>query len=110
MFGVAIAAEWQPWVALAILAGMFVLFVRETYPVEVTAIGGAALMLVLGILPGGSGTVRLSRLLGRSRALEVVLGCDDVDADLAEDWGWVNRTLVDRCDGVTQGASGAKVE
>jgi enoyl-CoA hydratase/carnithine racemase len=49
--------------------------------------------VALGILPGGSGTVRLSRLLGRSRALEVVLGCDDVDADLAEDWGWVNRTL-----------------
>ncbi len=49
--------------------------------------------VALGILPGGSGTVRLSRLLGRSRALEVVLGCDDVDADLAERWGWVNRTL-----------------
>ena len=49
--------------------------------------------VALGILPGGSGTVRLPRLIGRSRALEVVLGCDDVDADLAERWGWVNRTL-----------------
>lgn len=49
--------------------------------------------VALGILPGGSGTVRLSRLLGRSRTLEVVLGCEDVDADLAERWGWVNRTL-----------------
>lgn len=49
--------------------------------------------VALGILPGGSGTVRLSRLLGRSRGLEVMLGCDDVDADLAERWGWVNRTL-----------------
>ena len=49
--------------------------------------------VALGILPGGSGTVRLARLLGRSRALEVVLGCDDVDADLAEAWGWVNRSL-----------------
>lgn len=37
--------------ALAIVAGMFVLFLRETYPVEVVAIGGAAAMLVLGILP-----------------------------------------------------------
>ena len=42
--------------------------------------------VALGILPGGSGTVRLSRLIGRSRALEVVLGCGDVDADLAERW------------------------
>ena len=49
--------------------------------------------VALGILPGGSGTVRLSRLLGRSRALEVVLGCDDVSAELAEAWGWVNRAL-----------------
>ncbi len=38
-------------VALAILAGMFVLFIRETYPVEVVAIAGTAAMLVLGILP-----------------------------------------------------------
>lgn len=49
--------------------------------------------VALGILPGGSGTVRLPRLIGRSRAMEVVLGCDDVDADLAERWGWVNRSL-----------------
>lgn len=47
----------------------------------------------LGILPGGSGTQRLPRLIGRSRALEVILGCDDVDAELAEQWGWVNRSL-----------------
>ena len=49
--------------------------------------------VALGIIPGGSGTVRLSRLVGRSRALEVILGCDDVSADLAESWGWVNRSL-----------------
>jgi len=47
----------------------------------------------LGILPGGSGTQRLPRLIGRSRALEAILGCDDVDAELAEQWGWVNRAL-----------------
>lgn len=49
--------------------------------------------VALGILPGGSGTVRLARLMGRSRALEAVLGCDDIDAATAEAWGWVNRAL-----------------
>lgn len=49
--------------------------------------------VALGIIPGGSGTQRLSRLMGRSRALEVILGCDDVDAETAERWGWVNRAL-----------------
>ena len=51
MFGFELAAEWQPWVALALLAVMFTMFVLETYPVEVVAIMGAAMMLVLGILP-----------------------------------------------------------
>jgi enoyl-CoA hydratase/carnithine racemase len=49
--------------------------------------------VALGIIPGGSGTVRLARLVGRSRALEVILGCDDVDAATAEAWGWINRAL-----------------
>ena len=49
--------------------------------------------VALGIIPGGSGTVRLPRLIGRSRALEVMLGCDDVPAATAEAWGWVNRAL-----------------
>ena len=49
--------------------------------------------VALGIIPGGSGTVRLPRLIGRSRALEAILGCDDIDAVTAERWGWVNRVL-----------------
>lgn len=49
--------------------------------------------VALGILPGGSGTQRLPRLMGRSRALEVVLGCDDFDALEAERYGWINRAL-----------------
>ncbi len=60
MFGLEIAAQWQPWVAMAIMVGMFALFLRETYPVEVTALGGAALMLVLGILPVKDGISVLS--------------------------------------------------
>lgn len=49
--------------------------------------------VALGIIPGGSGTQRLSRLMGRSRALEVILGCDDIDAMTAQSWGWVNRAM-----------------
>jgi enoyl-CoA hydratase/carnithine racemase len=49
--------------------------------------------VALGIIPGGGGTQRLPRLVGRARALEVILACDDVDAATAEQWGWVNRAL-----------------
>jgi enoyl-CoA hydratase/carnithine racemase len=49
--------------------------------------------VAVGILPGGSGTQRLPRLLGRGRALEIVLGAADFSAELAERYGWVNRAL-----------------
>jgi enoyl-CoA hydratase/carnithine racemase len=49
--------------------------------------------VTLGIIPGGSGTQRLPRLIGRARALEVILGCGDVPADQAERWGYLNRAL-----------------
>ena len=49
--------------------------------------------VALGILPGGSGTQRLPRLIGRGRALEAILGCEDFDAQLAERYGWINRAL-----------------
>ena len=45
----------------------------------------------LGILPGGGGTQQLPRLIGRSRAMEVILGADDLDAETAERWGYLNR-------------------
>ena len=48
-----------------------------------------------GLLPGGGGTERLPRLIGRDRALEAVLSSSDYDAGLAERWGWVTRALPD---------------
>jgi len=51
MFGIELSETAQALTALAIVVGMFVMFVRESYPVEVVAIVGAVLMLVLGILP-----------------------------------------------------------
>jgi len=47
----------------------------------------------LGALPGAGGIQHLTRLLGRARALEVILSADDYDADLAERYGWINRAL-----------------
>jgi enoyl-CoA hydratase/carnithine racemase len=47
----------------------------------------------IGILPGGTGTQNLPRLVGRARAMEVILGGIDVDAETAERWGWLNRAL-----------------
>ena len=49
--------------------------------------------VAIGIIPGGGGTQRLPRLVGRARALEVVLGCQDIDAATADAWGYVNRAL-----------------
>ena len=49
--------------------------------------------VALGILPGGTGTQRLPRLVGRGRALELILGCEDLDAASAERWGLLNRAL-----------------
>lgn len=45
----------------------------------------------IGILPGGTGTQRLPQLMGRARALEVIIGAEDLDAETAERWGYLNR-------------------
>lgn len=60
------------------------------------AIGRAILSqpeVALGIIPGGSGTQRLPRLMGRARALEIIVGCEDIPAELAERYGYINRAL-----------------
>jgi enoyl-CoA hydratase/carnithine racemase len=46
-----------------------------------------------GQLPGGGATQHLARLMGRARALEVLLSAGDYDAELAERYGWINRAL-----------------
>ena len=51
----------------------------------------AQMEAAFGLVPGGAGTQHLVRLLGRGRALEVLLSADDYDADLAEHYNWINR-------------------
>ena len=46
-----------------------------------------------GLVPGSGAVQHLVRLLGRGRALEVLLSADDFDADVAERYGWVNRVF-----------------
>jgi enoyl-CoA hydratase/carnithine racemase len=46
-----------------------------------------------GLTPGAGGIQHLTRLLGRARALEVMLSAEDYDAELAERYGWINRAL-----------------
>jgi len=48
-----------------------------------------------GLVPGGGPIARLPRLIGRGRALEVLLGADDIPGDLAERYGYVNRAFPD---------------
>ena len=48
-----------------------------------------------GLVPGGGPMARLPRLMGRGRALEVLLGADDIGGDLAQIYGYVNRSLPD---------------
>src|SRR6476659_2154206 len=49
----------------------------------------------VGVHPGGGGTERLPHLVGRGRALEIVLGANDFDGDTAQRYGYVNRALPD---------------
>ena len=46
-----------------------------------------------GVIPGAGAAQHLARLMGRARALEVMLSAEDYDAELAERYGWINRAL-----------------
>jgi enoyl-CoA hydratase/carnithine racemase len=48
-----------------------------------------------GLIPGGGGLERLPRLIGRRRAMEVIVGAEDFDADTAAAYGWINRSVPD---------------
>ncbi|WP_193079057.1 enoyl-CoA hydratase/isomerase family protein [Brevibacterium aurantiacum] len=50
---------------------------------------------LMGIFPGGGGTQYLNRLVGRARALEIVLGAELFDTSVAERYGWINRAIPD---------------
>jgi enoyl-CoA hydratase/carnithine racemase len=47
----------------------------------------------LGTIPGAGAVQHLTRLMGRGRALEVMLSAQDYDAELAERYGWINRAM-----------------
>jgi enoyl-CoA hydratase/carnithine racemase len=67
-----------------------------SFDMRFAALGRAVLAqpeVSVGIIPGGSGTQRLPGLVGRGRALEIALGCGDIDAETADRWGYVNRAL-----------------
>jgi enoyl-CoA hydratase/carnithine racemase len=49
--------------------------------------------VAIGLVPGGGATQRLPRLIGRGRALEVLLACNDLSAEAADRYGYINRAL-----------------
>jgi enoyl-CoA hydratase/carnithine racemase len=49
--------------------------------------------VAVGLVPGGGATQRLPRAMGRARALEVLLSCNDLSAEMAELYGYINRAL-----------------
>lgn len=51
--------------------------------------------VALGLIAGAGGCTRLPKLLGRGRAMEILLGCEDFDAELAERYGYINRAIED---------------
>jgi len=55
----------------------------------------AQIEVPLGLIPGGGGMERLPQVVGRSRAIEIIIGGEDFNADTAERYGWINRAIPD---------------
>jgi len=70
----------------------FVLACDMRFAARESAIFGQ-LEAAFGLMQGGGGIQHLTRLMGRGRALEVLLSAGDYNAELAERYGWINRTL-----------------
>ena len=70
----------------------FVLACDMRFAARESAIFGQS-ELAFGLLPGGGAMQHLTRLMGRGRALEVMLSGEDYDAELAERYGWINRAF-----------------
>ena len=70
----------------------FVLACDLRFAARESAIFGQ-LELAFGAIPGGGAVQHLVRLMGRARALDVLLSAEDYDAELAERYGWINRAL-----------------
>ena len=70
----------------------FVLACDMRFAARETAIFGQ-IEPAFGLIPGGGATQYLVRVMGRARALEVMLSAEDYDAELAERYGWINRAL-----------------
>jgi enoyl-CoA hydratase/carnithine racemase len=49
----------------------------------------------VGVLPGGGGIEHLAACVTRSRAIEIIIGSEDFNADIAERYGWINRAIPD---------------
>jgi enoyl-CoA hydratase/carnithine racemase len=70
----------------------FLLALDMRFAAEETA-GLAQMEALTGIIPGAGATAHLPKLVGRPRALEVILGADLFDAKTAERYGWINRAM-----------------
>jgi enoyl-CoA hydratase/carnithine racemase len=98
---VALRLERAPFVSVGLVRGRargvgseFLLALDVRFASRERAILGQ-LEVGTGLFPGGGGLERLPKLIGRARAIEVVTSADDFDADTAERYGWVNRSIPD---------------